>query len=107
MVRKATSMVQVLVSMGVGVFLSLMIMVLQLVLSAQSPIRRVLMGLNWPVDHAISWFAQAFCNGNMDQLISQGMLLWCIYWLMLGSALGLAGYKIWRASEPERLRRRA
>jgi len=101
MVQKATSVIHVLLSMGVGVLLSVILMALQWVLKVppESPIKRVFMVLNWPATYPIDWIARTFYNGNTDQLIPQFVLLWCIYWLMLGCALGLAGYKIWRYFE--------
>lgn len=99
MIQKATSVIHVLLSVGVGVLLSVVLMALQWALSPQSPIKRVFTVLNWPVTYPIDSIARTFCNGNTDQLIPQFVLLWCIYWLMLGCALGLAGYKMWRYFE--------
>ena len=93
MVQKAASIVGLLVFIGVGMLLSVTAMVSQLVLSPQSHVKRVLTYLNWPVDRAVMWYAHAFHNGNTDQLIPQAMVLWAIYWLMLGGCPGFG--RLW------------
>ena len=95
MAHKTALIVRILAFIGVGVLCSITIMVLQLSLSPQSNIKRVLARLNWPLDHAIEWYARTFHNGNADHLIPQGILFWGVYWLAIGIAVGLGGYGIW------------
>jgi hypothetical protein len=87
---------KILVSVGIGAAIGVISMFLQIVLSPESRAKRVLACLNSPVDHAITWYARICYSGNTDQLIPQGMWLWCMYWLSVGVALGLAGYGICR-----------
>ena len=96
MVQRSDLKFRLLVVVGAGVLLSILAMVSQLTLGAQSRIKQLLTWLNWPVNHAIAWYARAFHNGNTDQLIPQGMALWGIYWFLLGTAVALGGYGVWR-----------
>lgn len=96
MVQKSTSPGNVLVVIGAGVLVGITAMVLQLVLEPQSHVKQLFVWLNWPVDYTIDQYAHAFHNGNTDQLIPQGMALWGIYWLTLGSVAALGSRRVWR-----------
>lgn len=96
MFQKAGSTMPVVIFIGVGVLSGIIALVLQVMLTPESHVKRVLTQLNWPVDRTITWYAHMFHNGNTDQLIPQGVLLWGLYWLIIGAVLGLIGYGIWR-----------
>jgi hypothetical protein len=97
---KPMSIVQVLIFAAGGALLGVVAMVLQLLLGSESPVKRFLAFSEWPWDHTITWYARVFRNGNTDQAIPEALVLWGIYWITLGAALGLAGYGVWRCFAP-------
>jgi len=96
MFPRPVSILSLVVSIGVGMLFGIIAMILQLVLKPGSHVKQLLANLNWPVDHMITWYARVFHNGNTDQLILQATLLWGVYWLAIGTVLGLTGYGIWQ-----------
>ncbi len=96
MIQKPASFRSALAFIVSGMVLGVLCMVMQLDLPPQSFPKRVFAVMNWPVDRAIAFIAWWFFEGNTDQFMFQGVLMWGMYWLMLRAAFGFAGYKACR-----------
>jgi hypothetical protein len=53
-------------------------------------VRKVFAAVNWPTDMLISAYATAFHDGNTDQSLLFGMVLWVLYWITLGLMIAAA-----------------
>ena len=96
MFPRPVSILSLVVSIGVGILFGIIVVVLQLTLPIGPDAKRILAHFNWPVNITMDWWAHTFYNGNTDQLIPQFMVLWSVYWLAIGTVLGLIGYGIWQ-----------
>jgi hypothetical protein len=85
-----------LMFMAGGMLLGITSMILQWNSLPESVITRISYPVNTPLNYLIDWIADAFYNGNADQMMWQGVLLWWMYWVALGGGLGLAAHWIYR-----------
>jgi len=79
--------------LGAGLLLGIVCFALRWNLPPESIGQKTLNWLDSPVTHAVDLGARLFANGNTDQFIPQGVLLWFAYWIMVGCVLGFALYK--------------
>jgi hypothetical protein len=80
----------------VGACIGLGLMGLQLWMAVTLPpsslVKRTVLALNWPPIAFLEWYAKAFKNGNSDQMLGPWLLIFPLYWIIIGSAVGLGCY---------------
>lgn len=63
--------------------------VVALNLHGDSPLKTLVLALNWPPIAFLDWYACAFKNGNTDQMLGPWLLVVPAYWAVVGFAVGL------------------
>ena len=81
-----------IVGAGIGLTLFLPQVWIALNLASTSPLKNAVLLLNWAPSAFLEWYAKAFKNGNTDQMLGPWLLVFPLYWIILGSVVGLGCY---------------
>lgn len=85
---------------GVGAFVAILLFAVQvpigLYLPPSSPLKRVVLWLNWLPTAFLECCAQLFKNGNTDQMLGPWLWVFPLYWILLGSLCGIACHRLRR-----------
>jgi hypothetical protein len=90
--RRFTALIFSVVGACIGLALMGLQLLLAMTLSNDSPLKKTFLVLNWPPLAFVDWYARAFKNGNTDQMLGPWLLVFPLYWIIVGSAVGLGFY---------------